>query len=393
MASLQARHTRSCAIGKPWTTFAAAANGCTCKAPGPMYHVVTWVDGKLVRDQAGHNRKGAERKLRKIQVEVDEGAYEAPSTMRFEEWADQWLASLRRRDTTRRVYATTLEYAKATFGHKQLRRLKPADVRAFLDHIETTTRERGTKEKPREAAPTTLAKHLRQLGACLQAAKIERLIAENPVRLLSPTTRPKAAKKRPSYFTSDELRRLWPELELTPSYLVLCRLAATTGMRFGELAALRWPDVHLLAGEIIVSRTYDPKVGETPPKSGEARTVDLTPQAQEILDVWYRESGGEGLVFERLTSGHLDNGQVRDALYAAMKRAGIERMSERGGTRTFHSFRHSFARVALEAGAEITWVQRQLGHSSVTLTVDVYGAWSRQAEKASAARLAGAFAV
>jgi integrase len=49
--------------------------------------------------------------------------------------------------------------------------------------------------------------------------------------------------------------------------------------------------------------------------------------------------------------------------------------------------------VALEKGAEITWVQRQLGHSSITLTVDTYGGWARTAEKRQAKRLAKAFPV
>ena len=83
------------------------------------------------------------------------------------------------------------------------------DVRAFLDHIEKVNK---TKTPPREVSSTTLAKHLRHLGACLQAAKLEGKLAENPVRLLAPGARPKATRKRPSYFTNDELARLWRKL-------------------------------------------------------------------------------------------------------------------------------------------------------------------------------------
>jgi integrase len=364
-----------------------------------MYHVVTRPGGKLVREPVGHNRKLAERRLRAIQVQVDEDQYEAPSNKKFEVWADEWLANLRRRETTKRVYGVTLEYAKQAFGSKPVRKLRASDIRAFLEHIERVNRERNKPKeesaaRPKEVSPTTLAKHLRQLGACLEAARRERLITENPVRNLHSTDRPKAGKKRPSYFTDDELARLWPELVDRPVYSYLCRLAVTTGLRFGELAALRWErDVFVLDGELLVSHTYSPGVGETATKDDEPRTVDLTPQARQLLEEWLKVSGDEGLVFERETGGYLDDGQMLKALYAAMDRAGIPRISERGGKRTFHSFRNTFARIALEAGSELAWVQGQLGHSSITLTRDTYGAWSRKAEKVAAERLAGAFAV
>jgi integrase len=355
-----------------------------------MYHVVSRVDARLVREPVGHNRRQAERRLRAIQVQIDQDAYAPPENVGFSEWADRWLAELRREETTRRTYRSSLEYAKQAFGKKPLRKLTTSDIGAFLDHVERVNRAR---KRPREVSPTTLAKHLRHLGACLQAAKAERLIAENPVRLMAASARPRAQKKRPSYFTNDELARLWPELAERPLVSYLCRVAVATGMRFGELAALRWEDVNLLDEEILVSHTYTPGIGVKATKSGEPRTIDLTPQAKRLLEGWYPHTSGQGLVFEREVGGHLDGGRVLDVLYAAIERAGLPRIGERGGKRTFHSFRNTFARIALEGGAQLTWVQAQLGHSSITLTRDVYGAWSRKAEKLEAKRLDGVFTV
>ena len=355
-----------------------------------MYHVVTHVGRRLVREAVGHNRKEAERHLRFVQVEIDQATYAPPENVPFSEWADRWLEGLRREETTRRTYRASLEYAKQVIGRKPVRKITPSDVRAYLEHVERVNRSR---RPPREVTPTTLAKHLRHLAACLQAAKVERLIAENPVRLLAPSARPKGVKKRPSYFTNEELRRLWPELLARPVISYVCRTAVATGMRFGELAALRWDDVNLLDEEIVVSRTYAPGLGEKSTKSGEPRTIDLTPQAKRLLEDWYPQTSGDGLVFEREIGGHLEGGRVVKLLYVAMARAGIPRVGERGGRRTFHSFRNTFARVALEGGAQLTWVQAQLGHSSITLTRDVYGAWSRRAEKLEAQRLDGAFTV
>jgi integrase len=61
--------------------------------------------------------------------------------------------------------------------------------------------------------------------------------------------------------------------------------------------------------------------------------------------------------------------------------------------RTWHSVRHTYARIALEHEAPIFWLSKQLGHSTVQVTQNVYGHWSRSARKAEVAKLAEAFAV
>lgn len=391
MASLQARHSRGCAL-YPWTPFAKATktHGCTCT---PLYHVVLRHSGKLVREPVGHNRKEAERALDATRGDVARRKYRVLEDVAFDEWADEWLASFTGKANSRRVYATTIGYAKTVFGKTKVRDLDARDVRRLLDHIREQHAGRSNDPaKPRKVSEATLAKHLRQLGACLEAAAVEGFATDNPVKRLGKSARPRVARSLPAYFTDQELRRLWPELATTPVYAALCRLAASTGLRFGELAALAWESVDLLNRELHVRRTFTEGVGETTPKSGEARTVDLTPQAAAVLEAWYPQTSGAGLVFQPVGGGYVSSDHVRkQVLYRAMTRAGIPRLGERGRNRDFHSLRHSFARIALEHGAEITWVQKQLGHSSITLTVDTYGSWARSAEKAQAQKLEAAF--
>jgi integrase len=363
-----------------------------------MYHVTLRRGGKLIREPVGHNRKEAQRALDSRRGEIADRRFHVLKDARFAEWGKQWLESFSGKENSRRAYETTIAYATEVFGNVKVRDLDVSDVRRFLDHVAAEHKRRrasSTDEAVRssDVSPATLAKHLRQLGSCLQAAVSEGYGTGNPARRLHKTVRPKVTKSRPSYYTDAELARLWPELETRPVYVCLHKLAVSTGMRFGELAALEWGDVDLLNGEIHVSKTHTAGIGVTTPKSNETRTVDLTPQALNVLETWFAESGGgEGLVFEKETSGFVDgNYTLKRVLYPAMERAGILRLGERGRKRDFHSFRHTFARVALEAGAPIDWVKRQLGHSSIALTVDVYGEWARGSQKAQAARLADAF--
>jgi integrase len=396
MASLQARHSRSCRLGRPWTTFADAtkSRGCTCT---PLYHVVVRHDDKLIREPVGQNRKEAERALDARRGEVARRTYRVLRDVRFDEWADTWLAGFTGKENSRRVYAHTIAYGKQTFGAVTVRDLTSTDIRRFLDRIRDANADRHEVKEgqlPREVSPATLAKHLRQLGACLQAAIGEGYATENPVRNLHKTAKPKVTESRPTYYTDAELARLWPELVFRPVMLALCKTAVGTGLRFGELSALRWEDVDLLNRELHVSRSFIAGIGETSTKSNEPRTIDLTRPVAKLLEGWHAQSGGDGLVFEREDGGHLSSTYVlRQVLCPALDRAGIPRVGERGRKRDFHSFRHTFARLALEGGGEITWVSQQLGHSNITLTVNTYGHWARTAEKAQAERLAGAFSL
>ena len=119
----------------------------------------------------------------------------------------------------------------------------------------------------------------------------------------------------------------------------------------------------------------------------------------ELLAHWQGEcegsDGAEGLVFAGYNgSGFLSPFfLLRRQLYPAMADAGIDRIGPTGEKRTFHSFRHTFAKRALESGAEITWLSRHLGHSGLKITTDTYGHWERGERKIQAAKMEGAFPV
>ena len=238
------------------------------------------------------------------------------------------------------------------------------------------------------------AKHLRVLGACLEAAVIDGKAVRNPVRQLRPEARPRPQRKEAAYFENDELPRLFAELSGT-GYRVLFELALKTAMREGEIVALRWADVDLSEEQIRVRRNYTAgRLGET--KNRERRIISLTDDLVTSLGEWWGMAGDldeEDLVFSR-------NGDfiphwvlTRQLLYPAMKRAGIPREGPTGEKRTFHSLRHTFAKRALESGRQITWLSFHMGHSSLKVTTDIYGHWERAEAKREARQMEGVFGV
>jgi integrase len=166
-------------------------------------------------------------------------------------------------------------------------------------------------------------------------------------------------------------------------------------MRQGELFGLKWPDVDLEQAVVRVRRTYTGgAIGS--PKNRERRDVDLISDVvqvfQRLQDAGQPDQGG--LVFHDGAEAHLSPFVLlRRHLYPAMGKAGIPRVGPTEEKRTFHSFRHTFAKRALESGAEITWLSRHLGHSSLKVTTDIYGHWERAERKLQAAKMEGVFPV
>jgi integrase len=384
MASLQAKHSKHCTIGTTWTTFAAALDRCTCPK-GPTYYVVVREGSANHKTRVGANRKVAERALRKIEVTVDEGTYEPQQNIGFDVWAERWLESLERKRTTVDSYRGTVNHARQAFRSKRVRDLRPQDIADFS----TALRSAGL-------TPSTRAKHLRVLHACLEAAVRHGYAARNPVSELPSAQKPRPERKEAAYFENGELPMIFIALP-EGMVKVICTLALKTGMRQGELVAMRWGDVDLGDRVIRVRQSYTDRYLDTP-KNHERRDVDLTDEVVELLAEWWavcgRPADNTTLVFAgEGAHGFISGSTILKHLYAAMADSGVPRIGPTGEFRTFHSLRHTFAKRALECGAELTWLSRHLGHGSLKVTSDIYGHFERAERRKQAAKLEGAFAV
>jgi integrase len=190
--------------------------------------------------------------------------------------------------------------------------------------------------------------------------------------------------KKPKHVAlSPEQARLLLEGASRRGLDVLVALAVSTGMREGEILALRWSDIDLAKGTIQVSRTvnYLPKIhfveGEPKTESGK-RTVQLSrfmvdllrkhhtlqlEQKIKVRDRWRDQD----LVFPNSVGGFMLAGVLRGRFYRLLADVGLPHMH-------FHDLRHSAATILISMGVPPNVVQKLLGHSDIKITLGVYGA-------------------
>ena len=139
--------------------------------------------------------------------------------------------------------------------------------------------------------------------------------------------------------------------------------AAFTGLRRGELVALRWRDVDFPASTVRVRGSYSGGAMTTP-KSGRVRSVPMAPEVAEALArLGTREhfTGDDDPVFIGLSGSYLDASALRRRYVAALKRAGLRQLR-------FHDLRHTFG-TRMIAKADIRRVQEWMGHADVQTTM------------------------
>jgi integrase len=332
----------------------------------------------------GRNRREAERALRKIAVTVDDGHYRPQQNISFAIWGESWLGTLERKPSTQHSYRSTIAYAKRQFGGRRIRDIRPEDVISFNIGLRSLG-----------LADSTRAKHLRVLHACFEAAIAHDYTAQNPVKALPRAQRPRPSRKEAAYFENDEVAALFRFL--APGLVrTVCELALKTGIRQGEALALQWGDLDLATATLRVRRSITSgQVG--PPKNHERRDVDLTVDVVDLLGHWWGEVGRPteptAWLFAGDTGAPVSPRPIVRRLYDAMGEAGVPRTGPTGESRTFHSLRHSYAKRALELGAELLWLSRALGHSSILVTASIYGHFERLERKRQVAKLEGAFQV
>lgn len=143
--------------------------------------------------------------------------------------------------------------------------------------------------------------------------------------------------------------------------------AMYTGLRRGELMALRWDAVDLKAGTIEVRQSWDVEHGPQTPKNGKTRRVPIPSVLRDhLLGHKLRQAPGTTLVFGRDHDRPFSPSAVVKRADAAWAMAGLERIG-------LHECRHTYASLMIAAGVNAKALCDYMGHFSVTVTYDRYG--------------------
>ncbi len=279
-----------------------------------------------------------------------------PEERRFDELAAYWLEHrAARKRSARHDISIISAHLRPAFAGMRLRDIGVVELDAFM-------------AARRHLAANTVRNQVRLLLAMLRLA-----VDLNWLRKV-----PRVKVPKPRLFdrdyrflrTSEEVQRfLRAARDSGEDAYVLYATAVFTGMRQGELAALRWSDVDLQRRQIVVQRSF-----QGPTKAGDVRYVPVLDELLVILRAWRLKAGGSWLVFEN-EAGRMHAGSARifkQRFHRVLDAAGFPRPPEGEHAAhyiNFHGLRHTFASHWVMRGGDLFKLQKILGHKSVEMTL------------------------
>jgi integrase len=323
----------------------------------------------------GKTRKEVQEKLAAALHDRQQGTFIAAPTQTVEQYLADWLENSQRRSVKPRTYERYEEVVRLhivpVLGKHQLQKLSAQHLRAFY-----------TKKLDEGLSPTTVTHFHNVLHKALKDAERWGLVARNVCKLVSP---PRRVRYEIKPLTIEQVHSLL-EAAKGHSMEALFNLALATGMRRGELMGLKWQDIDMTKGTLQVRRILSrvpsklPGKGyvESEPKTQKSRrNIVIASFALEALkqhrvrQLEAKVKAGPAwedhdYVFCTSVGTHLNpTRDILGQLKLLLKKAGLPNLR-------FHDLRHSAATLLLSVGVHPKVVQEILGHSQISMTLDVY---------------------
>lgn len=297
-------------------------------------------------------KSDAQKELNRVLGELSMGQYIEPSKMTVAEYVREWLKS-----TKGSVKPSTYDWYEMIMrihivphlGHLLLSQLTPM-------HIQTAYREL----KESGASASTINGCHRVLRAALNQAVRWELLHRNPTVGVD---KPRKGRREMEVLTSEQVNKLLDAARSRSNY-PLYLAAVTTGLREGELLGLRWQDLDLDRKTITITGTLS-RDGEwigSPKTKSSARTIPIPTELADELREMPRSSE---LVFTTSTGQPINHANLHRQFKSLLKKAKLPNIR-------FHDLRHTHATLLLQAGVHPKIVQERLGHSSISMTMDIY---------------------
>jgi len=298
--------------------------------------------------------------------------------------AEDWLREVldqARRGTLLGMVRTGVTFAEACedyLAHKESdRRLKPTTLRDYRSTVrfhllpafgalpveDITTDMVETWKLTLDMSNATKIKVLTVLYGVMERARKRHRLAVNPVREVEKPRREGGQGDELQFYSPEEVLALVRAAESEQDAAIFLT-AAFTGLRRGELVALRWRDVDFPGSVIRVSGSYS-EGHLTRPKS-KVRAVPMAPEVATALarlgqrDRW---TGDDDLVFPGVTGAYLDASALYRRFMAAARRAELRRLR-------FHDLRHTFGTtMAANPRVDMRRLQEWMGHADISTTL------------------------
>ncbi|ERL12836.1 site-specific recombinase, phage integrase family [Coriobacteriaceae bacterium BV3Ac1] len=331
-------------------------------------------------------------------AEEERDAWAVDALMPVAEYVERYIDS---REAAGELEASTVcDYHKSAkrvseaFSKLPMRDLDRKGVRAWKDGLVSDG-----------LAPSTVTKALRLLRMVCEQAVMDGDLSDNPCQgVRAPSLG--SGKRARNALSDSSMDRLMTALEgadNTP-FSTAVQLAVRTGMRQGEICALRWRDVDLVGGHIHITHAIGQNGGQfyvkAPKNEGSTRSITISPDLGNVL-VARKEA-----VEDALASGGMRRGQRGyEAAFGALFVVGsidgsfytptilsrewkalavaLGIVDTEGKRATFHDLRHTYATLAISQGQDVAGVAGNLGHSQISTTLNMYTT-SKERSKASA---------
>lgn len=335
------------------------------------------------REAADNLASKIREKLKTGQLKIDDSKNEIPT---FGKYAHDFLINV-----TTLKYSTVARYDGILRNHlgalkdKPLDEIKRAEIKALI----------SAKQKEGRLSSGTVRNIQRFISRVFSDALEDELITAHPAGKMGRHINSKDRKSDINPLNQEEARAFLAAVQAHyPRHYPFFLCALRTGMRLGEILALQWGDIDFLGGFIEVRRSFT-RGHYTTPKNGKIRRVDMSPQLadtlKELKTERKRETLARGLrempelVFINPAGGMVNGDVLRRRVFnTALEKAGLRHVR-------IHDLRHSLASMLIQNGESLAYVRDQLGHSSIKITVDIYGHLEPGKNRAAMAKLDDGF--